>query len=223
MRQANEPFRFSTRLSLTVAMGARARSLQELVEGLRSAPESVVYQHTHRYLQQHQTLVPEPPNDFAYWATHVLGDEKLGERLASIDTVRFHSLADIRQALLAAMEDHLAKNGDRSALDGKEFHFMRCITFSLPTPHTAFNLGEFVRGLKAISTSSLYHHVFEARLRPPHSENDFSLWLRTQLGETELAQQVLSLDPYTQTLEGLRARIVSLVNKRLEVPAYAQA
>jgi len=215
--RAKEPFRFFTRLNLTLMTGVQARDLRELVAGLREAPEAVVYQHTHRFLQQHQHLVPEPPNDFAYWVSNILQEERLGERLAAIDTVRFTSLQQLRDALVEAIEKHLKRHpGGRSVPEGREFHFMRTVRFSVPTPHEAWDLREFGECLRQVSISSLYLHVFEARLRPPLGINDFSLWFEAQLGEKDLAKRVARLDPYTQTLEGLRARVLAMVNKRVE-------
>lgn len=222
--KATEPFRFFTLLSLTVMTGIKAGDLQEFLEHLQTVPESVIYHHTHRFLQAHQYLVPEPPNDFAYWVTHMIQDEKLGERLAAIDTVRFHSLEDLRQALVAAIEEYLSTVGSlRRVPEGKEFHFMKAVRFSMPTSYVAYDLAEFAECLTRLSISSLYFHVFEARLRPPLGVNDFSHWFETQLGETELARQVERMDPYTQTLEGLRSKILGLVQKRLERPSHATA
>lgn len=222
--KATEPFRFFTLLSLTVMTGIKARDLQEFLEHLQTVPESVIYHHTHRFLQVHQYLVPEPHNDFAYWVTHMIQDEKLGERLAAIDTVRFHSLEDLRQALVSTIEEYLPKVGStRQVPEGKEFHFMKAVKFSMPTSYVAYDLAEFAGCLKRLSISSLYFHVFEARLRPPLGVNDFSHWFETQLGETELAKQVERMDPYTQTLEGLRSKILGLVQKSLERPFHATA
>src|SRR5213080_4887444 len=86
-RLAREPFHFWTRLTLTKLTGRRAVDLAELVEHLRAVPLSVVFQHTHHFLVQHQYLSPEPPNDFAFWVTNVLQEDELGERLAAITTV----------------------------------------------------------------------------------------------------------------------------------------
>jgi hypothetical protein len=214
--KAGTPFRFCTRLALTLLTGRKAGSLAELVEGLKAVPDSVVYQHTHRFLYQHQFLVPEPPNDFAYWTTHMLGDEALGERLAAVDTVRFNTLAGLREALMAILEKELAENeDDRRVPEGKEFHFRGAVRFSVPTPHEARDLAEFRDQLKQVSISSLYLHIFEARLRPPLGVNDFSHWFETELDLPRLAKKVSSLDPYTQTLEGLRSRIVRLVEEEL--------
>jgi hypothetical protein len=222
--QAKEPFLFFSRLTLTVLTGRQAGDLHGLLEGLREAPDMVIYQHTHRFLQQHQHLVPEPPNDFAYWVTHVLQDDELGERLAAIDTVQFGTLAALREALVSAISRHLeASRPERTAPPGREFHFMRAIRFSLPTRYRAHDLGEFLDGLNSVSISSLYLHMFEAKMRPPFGINDFSRWLETELGENELALAVSRLDPYTQTMEGLRKRIAGLVRSRLEELSHGGA
>ncbi len=210
------PFRFFSRLSLTLATGMKASHLRELAEGIIAVPPSVIYHHTHRFLQQHQYLVPEPPNDFAYWVTHMLGEESLGERLAAVDTVRYNSLEDLRKALLEALQEGLAgAAAGRAAPEGKEFHFLSAQRFSVPTPYEARTLAEFAEGLKKVSVSSLYLHIFEARLRPPLGRNDFSLWFEEEIGETELARRVEDLDPYTHTLEGLRAKILGFLDERM--------
>jgi hypothetical protein len=212
--RAETPFRFFTRLTLTTLTGLRATTARELMEGINTVNESVIYQHTHRFLQQHQFLTPEPPNDFAYWATQMLGDEELGERLASVDPMRFGVLSELRVALSSAVGKHLEKRGDgRAAPEGKEFHFTGAVRFSIPTPHEASSLAEFADGLRKISISSLYLHVYEARLRPPHGVNDFSLWFAQELGCASLAKTVAGLDPYTHTLESLRSKIISFVEQ----------
>lgn len=215
--QAKEPFQFYSRLSLMVMTGLCARNLQELLDHLCKVPESVIYQHTHQFLEQHQHLVPEPPNDFAYWVTHILQDERLGEKMAAIDTVRFNSLEALRQAFISMMELYLKAGGMlRQAPEGKELYLMRAIRFSIPTGIIVHDLNQFVDGLKKVSSSCLYLHMFEAKLRPPLGINDFSDWFETQLGETDLAKKVAGLDPYTQTLEGLRKRIIRFVERRVE-------
>jgi hypothetical protein len=222
--RAQEPFRFYSRLTLTVLTGQKAGDLRELLDHLRRAPDMVVYQHTHRFLQQHQHLVPEPPNDFAYWVTHTLQGEELGERLAAIDTVRCDTLAALRDTLVSTISRYLEGSGaPLTAPPGREFHFMRAIRFSLPTRHLAWDLREFLDGLKAVSISSLYLHVFEAKMRPPFGVNDFSRWFARDLGESELAEAVGRLDPYTQTMEGLRARIAGLVQARIEEVGHGRS
>ena len=224
LARARRPFRFFTRLCLTSLTGLKARSLHELLGHLEAAHDPVIYQHTYRFLRQHQYLVPEPPNDFAYWVGNILGDEGLGEQLAAVDTIRFDSLEDLKSVLVETIRRHVAGRANGAEVpEGKEFHFMKAIRFSVPTAHEARDLAEFARCLKRVSPSSLYLHLFEALLRPPAGVNDFAAWLQGELDEPALARKVSSLDPYTHTLEGLRSTLITMVERRLEEHSHAGA
>ena len=48
-------------------------------------------------------------------------------------------------------------------------------------------------------------------LRLEKGTNDFSLWIETSIGDTELAQRISRLDPYTYTMEDLRKTIVKII------------
>jgi hypothetical protein len=76
--EKKEPFLFYTRWHLSELLGIKASNLRQLLEHIKDVPGSCIYHHTHRFLQQHQYLSPEPPNDFAYWVREVLGDDELG-------------------------------------------------------------------------------------------------------------------------------------------------
>jgi len=212
-------FRFATRLNLVELLGIRAKNIPELLEGLQSVPGTSIYYHTHRFLQQHHYLSPEPPNDFAFWVTNALVLDDLGERLASVDTISFPTIRDLRtryiEILEAYSQDQPARNGD--CPDGQEFHFMSCRTFILPTPYEAHNIEEFRDILKKISINSIYFHIFEARLRLERGNNDFSNWL-ADMGQPQLASEISRLDPYTMTLEGLRKELVQKVSRYVEHP-----
>ncbi|GAF95454.1 unnamed protein product, partial [marine sediment metagenome] len=106
-KRAEQPFVFYTRLHLQQLTGLKARDLKALLKNIRKVSGSVIYHHTHRFLQQHQFLSPEPPNDFAYWVTEVLGEHKLGEELASIDTIQFSTIRALRNKLSQTIEDHI--------------------------------------------------------------------------------------------------------------------
>jgi hypothetical protein len=212
--RARNPFRFHTRLHLSELTGIKAATLAQFLEHLRSVPGSCIYYHTHRYLQQHQYLSPEPPNDFAHWVTYELGDEELGERLASIDTVRFPTIRRLRNRIVGVIEEHIERNPTakrRFADEGEEFHFIKSVSFVIPTKHVAWDLGEFAGVLKKITVDSIYYHMFEARLRLERGQNDFSLWLDTSLGEKRIAEEISRLDPYTRTLDNLRTTIIGIV------------
>lgn len=212
------PFRFFTRLNLTELLGRKAKDVPELLVGMRKVPGSSIYYHTHRFLQQHHYLSPEPPNDFAYWVTGSLGLDPLGEQLASVDTIKYSRLGDLREKYIEILEAHLKTNNSArrtQCQEGEEFHFMSCRTFILPTRYEARDLKEFLGLLPTVSINSIYFHMFEARLRLGRGDNDFSNWLET-LGYAELAQEISRLDPYTMTLEGLRERLIQRVKRHVD-------
>jgi hypothetical protein len=209
-----ERFRFYTRLNLVELLGRQAKNVAELLQGVRQVPGSSIYYHTHRFLQQHHYLSPEPPNDFAFWVTNSLGLDRLGERLASVDTVKFRSIRSLREKLIETLESYVREQNSRNTdcQEGEEFHFMSCRTFILPTSYEAQNLKEFRDILERVSINSIYFHIFEARLRLEKGENDFSNWLE-EIGQKKLAREISRLDPYTITLEGLRKNLIRRVSQ----------
>jgi Family of unknown function (DUF5752) len=210
-------FRFYTRFNLVELLGRQAQEVAALLKGLEEVPDSSIYYHTHRFLQQHHYLSPEPPNDFAFWATNALGLDALGERLASVDTVRYGSLAELREKYIDILKSYRQTNNSRPTFcpEGEEFHFMSCRTFILPTDYEARNLREFCESLNKVSVNSLYFHMFEARLRLERGNSDFANWFG-EIGQQDLAREVSRLDPYTMTLEGLRRLIIRLVSRHVQ-------
>ena len=215
--KAKEPFKFRTRLTLTEVTGRRAFNVPELLEGIRQADDETIYHHTHRFIKQFHHLVPEGANDFAYWVTNTVQADRLGEELTAIDIVRYNSLADIRKAFVEVIERDLAGTPGpvRTVAPGREFHFMRAVRFSLPTLCSAADYASFIECLRNVNPSSLYLHVFEARLRPPYGVDDFSHWFRTEFGDEQVGREISRLDPYSYTLEGLRRRIIRIIEGRL--------
>jgi len=216
--KAKQPFRFHTRLHLTELTGLKASNLMQLCELIKVVPGSSIYHHTHRFLQIHQYLSPEPPNDFAYWVTEALGEDELAEKLASIDTVQYSTIRALREKIIRTIEDYLKKNPlskMRFARPGEEFPFMKSVSFVLPTNYTVQTVEEFVDVLKKITIDSIYFHIFEARLRLEKETNDFSYWLEASVGDKVLADEIAKLDPYTRTLEDLRKVLIEKIEERI--------
>jgi hypothetical protein len=216
--KASEPFRLCTRLHLSELTGLRASTLSELLELIKTVPGSSIYHHTHRFLQQHQYLSPEPPNDFAYWVSNVLGEQELGEKLASIDIIQYSSLRILREKIIQVIEDYLRKHPSaekRFVNPGAEFHFIKSVSFIFPTNYVAHDLKDLADILKKITIDSIYFHVFEARLRLEKGKNDLSLWIENTIGDKPLADKIARLDPYTFTLEDLRKKLVGLIEKSI--------
>ncbi len=211
MTQTAVEFRFNTKLDQTILLGTKAKNIPELLNGIRSAPDASIYFHTHKFLQQHHYLSPEPPNDFGYWVTNILNESRLGERLSSVDIIQFERISNLRKQFIEIIDGYL-QSAYRSvdAPAGEEFYFMSAQTFVFSTPYAAHDLGEFREILSKVSIHSLYYHVFDAALRMEQGENDFSVWFR-KMGQVSLADRVRRLDPYTYTLEGLRQKLIQLV------------
>jgi len=218
LAKAKETFRFHTRLHLTELTGLRATNLTQLSGLIKEVPGSCIYHHTHRFLQQHQYLSPEPPNDFAYWVTEILGEDELGEMLSSIDTIKYSTIRSLRERITDTIDDYLKSNPlskMKFARTGEEFHFIKSVSFILPTDYSASDLKEFLDILKKVTIDSIYFHIFESRLRLEKNDNDFSNWIRTSIGNNLLADKISKLDPYTHTLEGLRDNLVSMIEREL--------
>ena len=209
---AKNAFNFSTHIELREYTGLRARNIHDLLSVIKTAPDSVIYYHTHLFLQLHQFLSPEPPNAFAYWVTNVLGESALGEKLGSVDICQFQTIRQLREKLVEVIEGHLFSAKDiRNAPQGAEFDFIKVRTAIMPTPYQAFNLKELVEGIKKVTIRSIDFHMFNARLRLQRGTNDFSFWIETSLGYPDLAAKLEKFDPYTYTLEGLRKYLTDTI------------
>ncbi len=217
LKKASKPFRFYTRAHLKELTGLKASNLSELAGLIREVPESVIYYHTHHFLEEYHFLTPEPANDFALWVSDELGCDVLGEKLASVDIFDFPTINALRARIEGVITDYLSQNPDgRRARPGREFHFIKSISFVLPTPYVAHDLREFVEVLKQISQEALFYHMFESRLRLKKGVNDFSIWIEECLGDKDLADRLANLDPYNYTLENLRTTVVQLIEKRIK-------
>jgi len=169
-------------------------------------------------LLQHQYLTPEPSNDFAYWVNEILGERELGERLLRIDTIQYSSIGHLREKIAATIEAYLRKNILARIIFAKSaeaFHFIKSVSFIIPTDYQARDLSEFAQILKKITIDSIYFHIFEARLRLERKANDFSNWIENCIGDKGLADEISKLDPYSCTLEELRSAIIKIIEERI--------
>ncbi|MEW5758686.1 MAG: DUF5752 family protein [Candidatus Omnitrophota bacterium] len=215
---SKEPFRFYTRLHLSELTGLKASNLPQLLELIKEVPGASIYHHTHRFLQQHIYLSPEPPNDFAYWVNEILQEKELGERLASIDTIMFSNIRSLRDQVALTIEDYIKENPLsklKFAKQDQEFYFIKTISFVIPTNYTVSSLDEFIAILKKVTIDSIYFHIFESRLRLEKQTNDFSYWIETSLNNKKLAGRISNIDPYTQTLEDLRNNLINIIESEV--------
>lgn len=212
-----EPFLFYTELRLVQLTGRKARTIRQLLGHLRKIPGSSIFYHTHESLLERHFEKPVAHNDFAVWVDEALQEDALGERLAFIDLRDFPTVRQLREEIIAIIENHLAKNGNlptRHCPPGEEFHFCRSKSFIMPNGLVAQSVEEFFDLVSNISNQCLYFHFIESRLRLGLQTNDFSNWLEGR-GKPELAKAINALNPYVRTLDELKADIVRLGRKGL--------
>src|SRR3972149_103871 len=106
---AAQPFVFRKVLYLAEASGRRARGLDDLLRLATGAGPSAVGSHMHREFLAYKFAHAEWPNDFAYWAARVLGDEVLGERLANLRAFRHATPPQPKAELAQGDADHLLR------------------------------------------------------------------------------------------------------------------
>ncbi len=217
LRRAVTPFEFKSAAHLIFIERERACNIGELSTALRSCPEESIFQHTFRTLEEHHFIKEGFSNDFAHWAYVELGEVGLGETLASLDVREFTSLETLRSRITEMVDQYGHANPkalEREA--GAPFYFCSSKTIVLPAQRTASTLVEFIEGLRQVSLHSIHYHFIEARLRRKLESNDFSIWLKRDLGVTREADMLDQVDIYTSTLEGVRRKIIQILQSAVQ-------
>jgi hypothetical protein len=207
------PFVFFTELRLAVMTGVVARDLPELRQGLAGVPGSSIFHHTHQaYLSQHFQR-PVYYNDFARWLADALREYALAEQVAALDMLSFTSVRQLREAMIALVDERLAAGGSMPAAPaGEQFYFCRSQSFILPSGLVAPTVPDLFTAIEKASHASLYYHFFEARLRLGRPSNNFSDWL-IRKGRADLAAMIDAIDPYVRTLDELKADLAAVGRK----------
>jgi hypothetical protein len=217
LRWARSPFYFNSASHLLRIGREKATTLMELLEAIRTCPESSIFQHTFQTLAEHHFISSGFSNDFSHWAFASCNEVELAERLASIDVREFTSIAALRERLIHVIESYLQKNpraATRAAME--PFYLMASDLVVVPTPYGGRNLEEFADGLRKVSIHAIYYHFIDARLRLKLNSNDFSVWLDKELDMPQAADKVNRIDIYTSTLEDVRRGILKIVEAEMD-------
>ena len=215
-RWAKTPFYFNSAEHLLRIERERANTLGELLGAIRTCSDASIFQHTFRTLQEHHFIQEGYSNDFAHWTFFACNENGLAERLSGVDVREFISIQGLRNRLIEIMEKYLGQHPtvkDRVALE--PFYFCASSSVVVPTAFVARNLAEFANALERVSMHCVHYHYIEARLRLKLNSNDFSMWLEEQMGLKRTAELINRIDIYTSTLQGVRNRIVRIVETAL--------
>jgi hypothetical protein len=204
------PFEFRKAAPLIEATTLKAASLAQLLTGVTLAEDSAILYHLHRHFFVAPEVLPEYPNDFAYWVSVELGNGVMAERLANLNLFRADNLAEVRQEISALLARYLTSTGDeRRVAPGREFIFCQQRLIVMPCHVEAATPQEFPAALRTVEIYSVGYHLFQSRAMPSGG-NDFSRWF-ANWGYGDLAHQIDSFDPYLNSLEDNRTYLVEMV------------
>jgi hypothetical protein len=211
-----DPFVFKKVLYLVEVTGRRARTLDELMRALAVVPPESVGYHMHREFLQYKFAPIEYPNDFAYWAARTLGDQELGEKLAVLRVFKHRSLDGLRGEIARQVGEHLLEHPDSARKEAsRDFYFLQARAVVMSCDRSARNLDELTAAVADIESSALYFHLFETRFGGGRGrESDFAEWIRTSLGDEELADKITNIDPYMFSLEQVRKVLLKQLGKK---------
>lgn len=117
------------------------------------------------------------------------------------------------------MPSQIASHG--SILKPQPFIVRDCALIALATGRRAQNLKELRNHLLEVKAESLYTHFWGYMLQPGFEErdynNDFAEWVRHQLHDCILAEQLAVIDPSEyENLEELRWEVIETIEHRLD-------
>ena len=215
-RDARNPFNFTGCSEIRESLGIRADSERHLLERLETVPDESIYFHTVLTLQRRQVVATPYPNDFASWVATEVRDIALAERLALSSPFEFDDLEAFREHLLTVLDDHLSRMPfDPRSFFGRPFHFLRGHLVEVPLDVVASDLKSLREGLATVDQSAIYYHAIEAIGRLERPRNDFAAWVDEVLGRPELATRLAAPDPFVLTLEGVRSRLLAVIDEAL--------
>jgi hypothetical protein len=195
------------------ATGLRAQNLRELRDRLAQVSTECIYYHFWGSRLYSGFEHPEYPNMFAGWVHRSLHDHRLGERLGIIDPMDFPDLEALRQELIETIEQRLEETEIVAWSPADEqFNFMRSRVVVFDTPRTIAHPRDLVEVLPTLSSSSVFYHFIDARMRMPDLD-DFRAWLLAYGDEfMDLVEALSTVDLFFVPLAELRQTLVSVVS-----------
>ncbi|MCJ7594938.1 MAG: DUF5752 family protein [Desulfobacterales bacterium] len=207
---------FKSSASLEKLTGRKADTLKALLHLIKTCSGSSIFYHTFSaFLKLREAQVPYN-SDFAIWVYRSLNEIALAERMMAIDFSEYSTVEDLRNRLIKIMEEYEKQRPTAFQKMGDEpFYLYDVQRFVYLTDKFAYDLKSFREILPTISVYSLYYHFIESRLETKLRNDDFSTWIEEDLGLHDLATRIRRIDINVYNLEGLRSRIMSLIDEHL--------
>ncbi|MFH1124838.1 MAG: DUF5752 family protein [Pseudomonadota bacterium] len=207
---------FKSSASLDKLTGRKADTLKALLHLIKTCSGSSIFYHTFSaFLKLREAQVPYN-SDFAIWVYRSLNEIALAERMMAIDFSEYSTVEDLRNRLIKIMEEYEKQRPTAFQKMGDEpFYLYDVQRFVYLTDKFAYDLKSFREILPTISVYSLYYHFIESRLETKLRNDDFSTWIEEDLELHDLATRIRRIDINVYNLEGLRSRIMSLIDEHL--------
>jgi hypothetical protein len=109
----------------------------------------------------------------------------------------------------------------------RSFVLKDCTLLAIATGRRALTLPDLHSGLASIAQDCLYFHFWGSLLQPRFEEreynNDFASWVRHELHDQKLAEQLAVIDPIDYPdLEDLRQKILEYIEERIDESEHLQ-
>jgi hypothetical protein len=215
-----EPFALFDCSLARQAIGRSCSNLRDLLEALRSAPDTVLEHHMMRCALDDHFELYEFPNDLARWCWDALGDQLLAEQLGLVDPYQHRSLAAVRATLINMIEDRLwGLERVPWCRPGLELNLVSSRIIAFDTGERMTTLAGLAQALPGMSVRSLFFHVHEARRRRKEGADDFSTWLEQIGAEPALVARLRAVDFYFLNLNQLRQEFMDAFRSYLADPS----
>jgi hypothetical protein len=212
-----EPFQFRKILFIPEALGLFAANVEQLLKLMLVVDAYSIYYHLHHPYFSRTNVRPDYPGGFSIWAGKIAAEPLLAERLAGIYPLEYRGdLGALRMSYVRTISQYLLdRPAARQAQEGREFAFCTTRLMSAPTPLRASTPQQLLEGIAKTNSMSIFAHLYDAPMRLGRPENDFAAWLRHSAQRPDLADTLSRIDPYSDSIEGTRERLIRALSTGL--------
>jgi hypothetical protein len=207
----NNPFIFKSELWIPKYTGIKVYSINEFIKALKEVDKFSIFYHMYINIFNYHNLPTFYTNSISYWFFKN-GYLLLAEKLSIIDPLDYFDLEELRIALINILEKNYDKNWNRK--EKYPFYFITAEREIIECERAAYNLDEFIEGIKKSSINSLFYHLITSRIENKTIINDYSAWLYS-IGEAKKAEKINKLDPYTLTLYEIKEEIIKILEEKI--------
>jgi hypothetical protein len=136
--------------------GRKAYNLEELLDLIKTCPESSIFYHTFSaFLRMREIHVPYN-TDFAIWVAMMLNEKALAEKLTAVDLSEYKTLESLRMRLIEIIESYREEKSSAFQKTAEEPFYLYDITrIVYLTDKFAYDLKSFRELLATVSIYSV--------------------------------------------------------------------